>query len=400
MVGGDARFGSGPEAARQPLDVAGRGSTISATGSRSGGAAAAGGAARTAGGTAAAPTVDRPFPEPPAPGEAIEVAPGILWMKFDLPFVLNHVNIYALDDGDGWAIVDTGVNDPTTQAAWEAALAGPLAGRRVTRLIVTHHHPDHIGLAGWLTSRFDVPLYMTEVEYLTGRLFMSGPEAVRGPHHREFYRRNGLSAERGAVVLDLGHHYMELVSGLPAHFVGLEERLPLVVGGRTFEVLAGGGHSPAMSMLYCRDEAILLAADQVLEKISPNVSVHAMQPEADPLSDFLGSLARLRETIPDETLVLPGHRLPLGRLHGRIDQLADHHAARCETLVAACTEAPQTVASLVPALFGPNLDPHQTQFAFTEALAHANYLVRRGTLTWIAGPDDTREVVPVSETTG
>ena len=91
-----------------------------------------------------------PFQQPPAAGQLSEIAPGILWLRLPLPFRLNHINIFLIDDGDGWAVVDTGIANKVTREIWEALAAGPLARRRLTRLIVTHFHPDHIGLAGWL----------------------------------------------------------------------------------------------------------------------------------------------------------------------------------------------------------------------------------------------------------
>ncbi|WP_018633512.1 MBL fold metallo-hydrolase [Neomegalonema perideroedes] len=323
---------------------------------------------------------------PPAPGEAVEVAPGLLWMRFRLPFALNHVNIYAIDEGEseGWALFDAGLGVEETYAAWEAALAGPLRGGRVSRLIVSHFHPDHVGAAGWLLRRLgDPPLYMTETEYLFARYMMAGGETTEDPLYEAFYRRHGADAEETRILIERGHNYLRRVTGLPAAFHPLERRVPLNLGGRSFRVLTGAGHAPAQAMLHCAEEDLLLAADQVLGRITPNISVHAMEPEADPVARFLDSLEDLRGEVPDETLVLPGHEQPLTALHGRLEELAAHHQIRCAVVREICRTEPLTVSELTPKLFARPLDPHQKSFAFAEALAHVNHLVARGEMAWV-----------------
>ncbi|MDD2868594.1 MBL fold metallo-hydrolase [Neomegalonema sp.] len=323
---------------------------------------------------------------PPAPGEALEVAPGLLWMRFRLPFALNHVNLYAVDEGEaeGWALFDAGLGVEETYAAWEAALAGPLRGRRVSRLIVSHFHPDHVGAAGWLLRRLgNPPLHMTETEYLFARYMMAGGETTEDPLYAGFYRRHGATQEETRILIERGHNYLRRVTGLPAAFHPLERKVPLVLGGRSFRLLIGTGHAPAQAMLHCAEEGILLAADQVLGRITPNISVHAMEPEADPVARFLESLEDLRGEVPDETLVLPGHEQPLTRLHGRLEDLAAHHEARCVVVREFCGREPLSVAELTPLLFTRPLDPHQKSFAFAEALAHVNHLVARGEMAWV-----------------
>lgn len=330
----------------------------------------------------AANLLDRP---PPQPGEAVEVAPGLLWMRFRLPFALNHVNLYAIDEGEGegWALFDAGLGVEETFAAWEAAFAGPLRGRRISRLIVTHFHPDHVGAAGWLVRRFGgLPLWMTETEYLFSRYMMAGGETTEDPLYEAFYRRHGADATETAEVISRGHAYLRRVTGLPAAFHPLETSVPLILGGRRFRVLTGAGHSPALAMLHCAEEGLLLASDQVLGRITPNISVHAMEPEADPVGRFLEGLQAIRREIPDETLVLPGHEQPLTRLHGRLEELAAHHEERCAVVKSFCRAAPLSVSELTPRLFQRPLDPHQKSFAFAEALAHVNHMIARGDMVW------------------
>lgn len=324
-----------------------------------------------------------PFSAPPERGEAFEVAPGVLWARIPLPFRLDHVNVYFIDDGDGWAVVDTGIDDENARAAWDALLAGPLAGKRLTRLVVTHMHPDHIGLAGWLTEKFDIPLLTSQTSYIECLNLSLAPGKLQAPVYRNFYLRNGLDDATTALIATMGHDYLGMVAPLPPTFDRLVAGDRLMIGGRNFDVLAGDGHAPEQLMLFNGEARLFLAADQALAKISPNVSVSAMSPRDDPLGLYLRSLRALRADLPADSLVLPGHQLPFYGLHERVGELAAHHEARCEALLQACREKPHRPAELLPVLFTRKLDPHQMGFAFSELLAHVNYLLDRGMLKWI-----------------
>ncbi len=319
------------------------------------------------------------------------MAPGILWARIPLPFRLNHVNVYMIDDGDGWAIFDTGIDDATTRNVWEHLLAGPLYGRRITRLIVSHFHPDHIGLAGWLTQRFDVPLVTTQTSYLLCLNTSLSPGALDAQFYRDFYLRHGLGAEATQVVCTRGHDYLRMVSPLPQTFFRRAAGDAIALGGRAFSVLSGDGHAPEQLMLYCAEEELLLAADQVIAKISPNVSVWAVEPDGDPLGLYLRSLTSLKAQIAANSLVLSGHQLPFYGLVTRADELTDHHARRCRAIADACRIAPKSAAELVPVLFSHlSLDPHQMSFAFSEVLAHVNFMLRSGAACWL---DESADVL-------
>ena len=288
-----------------------------------------------------------PFAQPAATGELMEVAPGILWTRIPLPFRLNPVNIYLIEDGDGWAVLDTGISNRATREVWEAMTAGPLAGRRLTRLIVSHFHPDHIGLAGWLCERHSMPLLTSQTCYLGCINISLSPNSMGDKPYQDFYRSHGMS---------------------------------------------GDGHAAEQLMLYLREENVFLAADQVLAKITPNVSVWAVDPFGDPLGLYLRSLRQIETVIPHDALVLPGHQLPFRGVDIRARQLAAHHEERCEILASACAEGAKSVAELVPALFPRALDPHQLSFAFSETHAHVNYMVGRGELAWEAPSADLMRV--------
>jgi glyoxylase-like metal-dependent hydrolase (beta-lactamase superfamily II) len=332
-------------------------------------------------------------PEPPAAAQPVEIAPGILWVRVPLPFRLDHINVYLIDDGDGWAILDTGIGNDATRALWDALARGPLAGRRLTRLIVTHHHPDHIGLAGWLCEQFELPLLTSETAYLFCQNVSLRAGALDARPYRDFYLRHGVDEAITNRVATQGHGYLKMVSGLPPTFERLVAGDTLSIGGRSFDVLTGDGHSPEQVMLYCPADRIFLAADQVLAKITPNISVWAVNPKGDPLGLYVRSLAELKARLPADAFVLPGHQLPFYGLHTRADELIAHHQKRCALIAEACRAAPRSAAELVPVLFTRQLDPHQMSFAFSETLAHVNFMLRRHELALAESADGVERVV-------
>jgi glyoxylase-like metal-dependent hydrolase (beta-lactamase superfamily II) len=339
------------------------------------------------------PGLTFPFPEAPETGQVRQVAPGILWTRIPLPFRLDHVNVYLIEDGDGWAVLDTGIADDATRSVWRALLSGPLAGRRLTRLIVTHFHPDHIGLAGWLCERFDLPLLTSLSGYLGCLNISLNPEAREAKPYRDFYLRHGMLPEMADLVATRGHAYLRMVTPLPPTFSRVVAGEILTIGGRAFEVLFGDGHAPDQLMLYCSADNVLLSADQVLAKITPNISVWEVDPDGDPLGLYLRSLGTVATQVPAEALVLPGHQLPFYGLHVRCRELAHHHEERCIMIVSACRSKPHSVADLVPVLFTRPLDPHQLSFAFSETHAHVNAMLHSGDLVWTQIQEGTTRTV-------
>jgi glyoxylase-like metal-dependent hydrolase (beta-lactamase superfamily II) len=320
-----------------------------------------------------------PRPVPPQPGEMVDIAPGIRWLRLALPFALDHVNIYLIDDGDGWAVVDTGVADARTRIVWADLLRDKLDGRPLTRLILTHFHPDHLGLAGWMTGELGLELHMTPGEYRAGRNAGRLLDDAGRVAHRAFFTRHGLDTPTIDAAMGRGTAYMRMTTGLPEAFKPLIAGETLRLGGRDFEIYTGGGHAPEQAMLLNRADHLFLAADQVLARISPNIGVWPTEPDSNPLKAYLTSLAALRQQIPDNVFALPAHNLPFYGLHHRIEALQRHHEARCNDIIAACTR-PSTTAEVLPVLFPRLLDAHQIGFAFGEVLAHINYLVGTGAL--------------------
>ena len=322
----------------------------------------------------------------PPPGEAREILPGLRWLRFPLPFPPHHGNVWLIEDGNGWTAIDAAVSDDATRNHWRAALAGKAFGNRpLTGLLVTHFHPDHAGLMGWLAAGHGLTPMMTRIEWLQARSlwFDTGPEMIE--HQAEFARIAGAPAEYGAFLRGRGPLYVHAVSPLPRAFACIADGDVLRIGGREWRVITGQGHAPDMACLHCEEARVLIAADQILPRISPYVGLHAGEPRADPLGAFLATLARLRD-LPEDTLVLPSHGEPFRPLHGRLDALDAHHADRLAALEEACRE-PATAHALLPVLFRRPLDERNLGFGLGETLAHLRRLEAAGRIERLPGAD-------------
>jgi glyoxylase-like metal-dependent hydrolase (beta-lactamase superfamily II) len=299
-------------------------------------------------------------------------------MRLALPFALDHVNIWLAEERDGWTVIDTGLADEPTRARWRNLRRGLLAGRPITRILATHYHPDHMGLAGWLCAGTGAELWTSRTEWLTAGLLAQETSEEWVAAGRRFDHRAGLDDQLIEQRAARGNLYRRRVVPPPPSFRRVRHGDRLRLAGSEWRVVVGRGHAPEMVCLFNPEHNVLIAGDQVLPRISPNVSVWPSEPEADPLADFLSSLLSFRE-LPEDCLVLPSHGLPFRGLHGRIDQLVGHHHERLERALDACA-TPVTLAEVMPRLFDRALDVHQLQFALGESLAHLNYLVAQGHL--------------------
>ena len=333
-------------------------------------------------GDAEAQAVRHPFEEPPAEGEAIEVSPGILWMRLPLPMALDHVNVYALDDEDGWTIVDTGLDTGRTRATWGRLLAGPLSGRPVARVIATHHHPDHVGLAGWFQSVHGAELLMTRTAWLLARMLTLDVQPVPAPETLRFWRRAGLAgdelAERAA---SRPFNFADVVAPLPLGHRRLQEGGLLSFAGNDWSVRTGGGHAPEQATLWAKDPHVVLGADQLLPSISPNLGVHATEPDADPVADWLSSCETLIGHAGEEHLVLPGHKLPYTGLPARLQALIDNHHKALDRLRDFLREGPRAAVECFHPLFRREVRASERGLALVEAVAHLNHLWHLGEAT-------------------
>jgi glyoxylase-like metal-dependent hydrolase (beta-lactamase superfamily II) len=342
-----------------------------------------------------------PLGAPPVPGQAVEAAPGVLWLRLPLPMSLDHINVYALADndadGDGWTLVDTGLYTKASIAGWEAAFAGPLGGKPVKRVICTHMHPDHLGLAGWLCERFGVPLWMSRLEYLTARMLVAdtGPAPIEG---EVFFRAAGWDDERIDGWRREFGRFGKGVYPMPQSYRRLSEGDDVEIGGEIWSVVVGNGHCPEHVCLWRRSDNVFLSGDQILPRISSNVSVWPTEPLQDPLGDWMNSLAKLRALLPEDLFVLPSHGEPFTGVHTRIEALQKGHQTGLTRLERALRE-PRRVIDVFSSLFARPIGDGVFGMATGESMAHLNYLEAQGRARrerdadgvdwWSATPTDT-----------
>jgi glyoxylase-like metal-dependent hydrolase (beta-lactamase superfamily II) len=334
----------------------------------------------------------------PALGTADPVAPGIGWLRMPLPFALDHINLWLLDDElegqAGYTVVDCGAGTDPTRAAWADVFAGAMQGRPLVRVLATHCHPDHVGLSGWLCERFGAPFWATTGEFAFARMMAAALPGVDGPSAIPHFERHGL---RDPAMLEhmrsRRSYYPSLVPSVPAAYTRLQDGQQVRIGRHDWRVITGFGHSPEHAALYSDELKVLISGDMVLPRISTNVSVFAVEPEGNPLQQYLDSLSKFAG-LSDDTLVLPSHGRPFRGLHTRIAQLREHHAARLAEVLTACAQ-PMSAVDIVPLMFRRQLDAHQLSFALGEALAHLHKLWRDGCLRRLTGDDGiVRFVLP------
>ncbi len=323
------------------------------------------------------PKLTYPFEAGPASGEAIDVAPGVKWLRMPLGGSLAFINVWAIEDGDGWAIVDTGIASPDTAKAWRAGIAGPLEGRPVTRVFVTHMHPDHIGMAGWLTRKFQCRLWITRLEFLMCRSLAADTGREAPADAMTFYKAAGWDEEALETYRSKFGGFGRGLHALPDSFQRLSDGDTVRIGEHDWQVVVGSGHSPEHACLWCPDLKLMISGDQVLPKISSNVAVFPTEPEADPLAEWMGSLRRIKGRVPDDVLVLPAHNDPFHGLHARIDHLVGGHERGLTRLRQVLAE-PKRAVDVFHVLFRRRIDAGLLGLATGESLAHLNHLLATG----------------------
>lgn len=322
--------------------------------------------------------IDMPIAAPPAEGEAIEVAPGVQWLRLPLAMALDHVNCYALDEGDGWSIVDTGTDSRRGRAIWDRILAGPLAGKPVRRVIVTHHHPDHIGLAGWFQSAHGAELWTTRTAWLFARMLRLDEQAVPPAETLAFWRAAGMDpAILAARATERPFNYADVVAPMPLGFRRLVEGQGLRAGGRDWVVRIGHGHAPDHACLFEAGGDLVLGGDQLLPTISPNLGTYVTEPQADPVADWLASCGHMQGFAREGQLVLPGHGLPYTGLPRRLAQLIDNHHGALARLEDFLTEPRSAVECFAP-LYRRAIKPGEYGLALVEAVSHVQHLWLKG----------------------
>ncbi len=324
----------------------------------------------------------------PAPGRAKAVAPGVSWVRMGLPFALDHINLWllgdTLDGRAGWTVVDTCIDRAESREQWAQLMETSMQGLPVLRVVATHMHPDHLGLAHWLGERFDAPLWISMSDFLMARLAVNQEDSFGGQATAEFFAQHGMTDPQVlAAVVGRKNHYASLVPRVPGHYRRLQDGQVLSIGGMNWRCISGYGHSPEHIALYCEDSRlerpVLISGDMVLPRISTNISVYENEPDGNPLQLFLDSLGKFLH-LPAQTLVLPSHGRPFVGLHERVEQLRHHHQDRLDEVMQACDRQAQSAADVVKVMFKRTLDLHQITFALGESMAHLNLLWHAGRL--------------------
>lgn len=319
-----------------------------------------------------------PWDTPPEEGAAIEVAAGVLWMRLPLPMALDHVNIYALDEGDSWTIIDTGFDSKRSRAIWGKLLSGPLGGKPVSRVVVTHHHPDHVGLAGWFQSEHGAQLWTTRTAWLFARMLQLDEQALPRQETLDFYRACGMDEEIfNQRANERPFNFADVVAPMPLGFKRIKQDDVIEMGGRRWVVHIGNGHAPEHATFWSQDDNLVLSGDQILPSISSNIGVYATEPEADPVADWLEACERLAIYARDDQLILGGHKLPFTGAPLRMRQLIDNHHGALDRL-RAFLDTPKTAGACFPPLFKRTIDAGAYGLALVEALAHLNHLYQVG----------------------
>ena len=328
----------------------------------------------------------------PQPGETIDVAPGVRWIRMGLPFALDHINLWLLKDRidgrDGWTVVDCCIDHAASREQWELIFAHQLEDMPILRVIVTHMHPDHIGLADWICRRWKVSMWISATDYHVARLLTgSGDNLAGGDSAAAFFVSHGLAdGDTIAQIRARKTYFADLVPAVPDEFVRLMDGAVVQIGGRDWRCISGYGHAPEHIALFASDPDVLIGGDMMLPRISTNVSVHAGEPEANSLRLFLDSIERFK-SLPADTLGLPSHGKPFTGIHRRVEQLQEHHRDRLAELLEACSERPHSAAEGLPILFKRALDAHQMTFAMGETVAHLHLLWFEGMLQRRLGDD-------------
>ena len=316
-----------------------------------------------------------PLETPPGHGEALEVAEGVLWIRLPLPMALDHVNVYAFDEGDSWTLVDTGLNSRRTRAAIEAALAGPLSGKPVTRVVITHYHPDHIGLAGWFQAQ-GAELVTTRTSWLFARMLTLDEQPNPVSETIAFWRESGMDpALLARRAEERPFNFADVVAPLPLGYTRIRDGGTLRMGGRDWIVRTGDGHAPEHATFWEIGGPLVVGGDQLLPGISANLGVYATEPMADPVTEWLESCSRFRPHARDDQLVLPGHKLPFSGLPLRLLQMEENHVSALARLEAHLAKESRTAAECFPPLFKRAIGEGEYGLALVEAVAHLNHLL-------------------------
>ena len=323
--------------------------------------------------------IEYAFDSVPAIGKTMSVAPGILWLRMFLPFSLSHINLWLLNDGATWSVIDTGVAVKECRDIWRETFVTALENRAISRVFVTHLHPDHVGCAGWLTSLFGAPLWMTRDEYLLARILVADTGRPTPAAGDRFYTGAGFEPGQMNFYHRMFGMFGKFVAPMPEAYRRIQHNDRIEIGDYEWDIIVGNGHSPEHACFYNEEHNLLISGDQLLPTISSNVSVFPTEPEANPLADWIRSLERLTCSVPEDVLVLPAHGKPFRGAHRRARELIAEHLDALGKLAEIC-RTPQRAVDVFPCLFKSRIDNNNLIMATGESIAHLNYLVCDGRL--------------------
>ena len=326
-----------------------------------------------------AATLTYPFDEAPDFGDIKRVAEGVFWLRMPLPMSLNHINLYLIEGNKGWTVVDTGIRGAETRDHWLSVFEHKLGGKPVTQVICTHMHPDHTGQAGFITEHWRAPLLMSHGEYYQTRVMGTMMREGGNWQMSEYFERAGIEPEFLVKMAEERSNFTPEPDDvpLPNAYIRLSHGDEIQIGGYTWDIIVGNGHSPEHVCLYCKKRKLLISGDQILPVITSNVSVFPTEPSGNPMKGWLESHEKFKQLIPDDTLVLPAHNEPFFGAHARLQELIDHHEDRMLILEENCVE-PQIAIDLLPFLFKRVLEGSSRFMGLGECIAHLHCLMSRG----------------------
>tara|TARA_R110000824_G_scaffold99123_3_gene236221 strand:- start:6704 stop:7822 length:1119 start_codon:yes stop_codon:yes gene_type:complete len=318
-------------------------------------------------------------------GEYFELMPGIGWTRTPVPGPLGHINNWILSDrhadgSDGFAIADTGLFMPEVIEAWKHLFEeGALQGQSATKIIVTHYHPDHVGCAGWLAKRFKAPLHMNRTEWLLTRMILADKRDGVPQEALDEWRFCGWDQHLIDEFTEKGWgRFASVVSDLPVGHIRMEEGTRLRTGDHEWRVMIGNGHTPEHACLIDDSAKVMISGDQILPRITSNISTMLSEPTSDPLGEWLASIDRFRAELDNELLILPAHGRPFLGAHQRLDTLAMRHNEALDDLEQAMRESPKRVVDSFPYLFKRPITPDVIGMASGEAMATLRHLEYTG----------------------
>ncbi len=318
-----------------------------------------------------------PFEVIPEPGKMLKIEDGVYWVRMRLPFVLDHINLWVLSDDDGWTVVDTGVASAEIKENWRQCFLEDMEAKKIKKVIVTHLHPDHIGLAGWINKKFSAPLFMSRTDYLMCRVLVSDTGKEAPIEGKKLYRSAGFSEGDLDIYSERFGGFGAAISKLPESYNRLKDRDIITIGKYDWEIVVGSGHCPEHLCLYNKELKIFISGDQVLPRITSNVSVFPTEPLSNPLEDWIDSCKYIKKRVPNDVLVLPSHNEPFRGLHERLDHLINGHEKSLDRLLELCNE-PKKAVEVFSVLFKRKITKDLLLMATGESIAHLNCLVSRG----------------------